>query len=118
MPKATSQPGLVLGARDSQWAVENNRPTNQTRVRPLPANRVQACSGAYELAANAGPQLVLAFGGSGSAAPAGGDALTVGEGAVFFVPAGVTVSLTADAGDAPLVLGATMIGAMMTTGMN
>ena len=51
-PNATSQPGLVLGSRDSQWAVENNRPTNQTSVRPLPANRVQACSGAYELAAS------------------------------------------------------------------
>ena len=52
MPNATSQLGFVLGARDSQWAVENNRPTNQTSVRPLPANRVQAWSNVYELTAS------------------------------------------------------------------
>ena len=63
-----------------------------------------APGGTYDLAPNAGPQLVLAFGGSGIAAPVGGEPLAVGEGAVFFVPAGVAVGLTAAAGDAALVL--------------
>ena len=63
-----------------------------------------APGGTYDLAPNAGPQLVLAFGGSGIAAPVGGEPLAVGEGTVFFVPAGVAVGLTAAAGDAALVL--------------
>ena len=54
---------------------------------------------AYQLAANAGPQIVLCYSGTGTA----GGALLTG-GACFFVPCGTEMPLSCDAGDAPLKL--------------
>ena len=54
---------------------------------------------AYQLAANAGPQVVLCYSGTGTAAGA-----PLAGGACFFVPCGTEVPLSCDAGSSPLTL--------------